>query len=94
MIPVLCERRIGLVVVVALIAAINPVRGQIASSPWPAAQHDGVLLPDLTREFERAWMEAQKRVAPGHQALVRKAAKKRQQVRTSSQRPKDQPLGR
>ena len=81
---------------VVLLVALSAVRAQDASHPWPTTQQTGVLLPDLTGEFERAWLEAQRRVAPGHRSLVRKAVKQRQKLRTVSRQPVKfyRPLGR
>ena len=42
--------------------------------PLPSTQ---VLPVDLAREFERAWLQAQKRVAPLNRALVRQALRNR-----------------
>jgi len=87
--------RIGLAVGVALLAVLGAAQAQDAGNPWPATRPDSALFPDLTRDFERAWIEVQKRVAPRHRTLVRKAVKKRQRVSTSSRRPTHhQRLGR
>ena len=81
---------------VVLLAALTAVQAENASHPWPTSQQPGVLLPDLAGEFERAWLEAQKRIAPGHRSLVRKVVKKRQQLPTASPQPVKfyRPLGR
>ncbi len=56
-----------------------------AQDMTPAATQ--ALSADLAREFERAWLQAQKRVAPLNKALVWKALRTRQPLRTNSRRP-------